>query len=68
MSIARSDATSAGTNRRLTTLGVLMILAAVVIAWWLVVAVGDLVTAIWMVLFVVTGLVFVSIGRHPSAE
>ncbi|MFB6125185.1 MAG: hypothetical protein ABEJ59_04420 [Halanaeroarchaeum sp.] len=68
MATATSNGTPAGTNRRLTTFGVLLILVSLVTAWWLVTSVGDLVTALWMALFVLTGLVFISLGRHPDAE
>lgn len=68
MATAQTDTAPARPNNRLTVFGALLVVASILVAWWLVVAVGDLVTALWMVLFVVTGLLFVSIGRHPSAE
>lgn len=55
-------------NRSFTTLGVGLILVSIVVAWWLATSVGDLVTALWMVLFVAVGVVFISLGRHPDAE
>lgn len=55
-------------NRSYTVIGVALIVVAIVTAVWLATSVGDLVTALWMVLFVVVGLVFVSLGRHPLAE
>jgi len=68
MGTAQSNSAPVRPNNRLTVFGALLIVVSIVVAWWLVVDIGDLVTALWMALFVVTGLVFISIGRHPSAE
>lgn len=55
-------------NRSFTVLGLALIVVSIVVGVWLATSVGDLVTALWMVLFVLVGAVFVSLGRHPSAE
>ncbi|MFW5919992.1 MAG: hypothetical protein ACOCSF_07360 [Halanaeroarchaeum sp.] len=57
----------AESNRSLSIFGATLIVASFVIAWWLAASVGDLVTALWMVLFVVVGVIFISLGRHPDA-
>lgn len=59
---------AADTNRSLSAFGVALIVLSIVIGWWLAAIVGDLVTALWMVLFVVVGVIFISLGRHPDAE
>lgn len=68
MNAARSTDAVPATNRSFTTMGVGLILASILVAWWLATSVGDLVTALWMVLFVAVGVVFISLGRHPDAE
>lgn len=55
-------------NRSYTVVGLALIVVSIVVGVWLATSVGDLVTALWMVLFVLVGVVFVSLGRHPSAE
>ncbi|MFB6133278.1 MAG: hypothetical protein ABEJ44_07765 [Halanaeroarchaeum sp.] len=55
-------------NRTFTAFELALIAISIVVGVWLATSVGDLVTALWMVLFVAVGVVFVSLGRHPSAE
>lgn len=55
-------------NRSFTTFGIALIVAALVVGWWLATSVGDIVTALWMVLFVAVGIIFISLGRHPDAD
>ena len=63
-----SQAQSAtSSNRSFTTFGIALIVAAIVVGVWLATSVGDIVTALWMVLFVAVGIIFISIGRHPDA-
>lgn len=57
----------AETNRSMSVFGAGLIVISIVIGWWLAAIVGDLVTALWMVLFVAVGVVFLSLGRHPDA-
>ncbi|MFB6081594.1 MAG: hypothetical protein ABEJ67_02115 [Halanaeroarchaeum sp.] len=64
--ITHSDGSA--TDRRLTTFGVLLVVVSLLVAGWLWAVVGDVVTALWMVLFVVSGVVFVGIGRRPSPQ
>ncbi|MFW6003080.1 MAG: hypothetical protein ACOCPT_01505 [Halanaeroarchaeum sp.] len=68
MNPTRSTEAVSESNRSYTIMGVTIILASLVVGWWLATRVGDQVTALWMVLFVVIGLVFISLGRHPNAE
>ena len=59
---------AADTNRSLSAFGAALIVLSIVVGWWLAAIVGDLVTALWMVLFVLVGVIFISLGRHPDAE
>ena len=63
-----ADGTTSTTNRNMTIFGWIVIATSVVMAWWLVAIVGDLATAIWMVLVAATGVAFIAIGKRPTAE
>lgn len=53
-------------NRTLTMTGVGIIALSIGMAVWLATAIGDFVTAAWMALFVLVGLVFISLGRNAG--
>ncbi|MGM0398141.1 MAG: hypothetical protein ACQEQY_04035 [Halobacteriota archaeon] len=68
MNSTRSTEAVADSNRSYTIMGVTLILASLVVGWWLATSVGYLATALWMVLYGAVGVIFISLGRHPDAE
>lgn len=65
---ASQTQSATASNRSFTTFGIALIVASIVVGWWLAASVGDIVTALWMVLFIAVGIVFISLGRHPDAD